>query len=176
MQVSIYRYDPGQDLEPRMQDFDVAIPEGRDLMVLDVLALIKDLNNQTGASFLLSSHQLAYLESICTHISILHNGRISLTETLQNLAGTASTQLRIVCDNADAAVALLQSDPAIRISSHEQNQLNVQTVGIDAAEINRRLVMAGISVSELQALRRGLHQVFQDIVNAPADSSLPEAS
>ena len=42
MQVSIYRYDPGQDLEPRMQDFDVAIPEGRDLMVLDVLALIKE--------------------------------------------------------------------------------------------------------------------------------------
>lgn len=142
----------------------------------DVLALIKDLNSQTGASFLLSSHQLAYLESICTHISILHNGRISLTETLQNLAGTASTQLRIVCDKADAAVALLQSDPAIRISSHEQNQLNVQTVGIDAAEINRRLVMAGISVSELQELRRGLHQVFQDIVNAPADSPLPEAS
>ena len=42
MQVSVYRYDPAQDHEPRMQDFDVAIPEGRDLMVLDVLALVKE--------------------------------------------------------------------------------------------------------------------------------------
>lgn len=42
MQVSIYRYDPAADHEPRMQDFEVAIPEGRDLMVLDVLALVKE--------------------------------------------------------------------------------------------------------------------------------------
>ena len=42
MQVSVYRYDPAQDHEPRMQDFDVTIPEGRDLMVLDVLALVKE--------------------------------------------------------------------------------------------------------------------------------------
>ncbi|MDH7942252.1 ABC transporter ATP-binding protein [Pseudohongiella sp. SYSU M77423] len=142
----------------------------------DVLNLIKDLNSRTGASFLLSSHQLAYLESICTHISILHNGRIALTETLQNLTDSTDTHLRIVCDSAGAAIELLQTDPAIQVSSHEQNLLNVQTVGIDAAEINRRLVMAGISVSELQPIRRGLHQVFQDIVNAPSDTSLQEAS
>ena len=42
MLVSIYRYNPETDLKPVMQDIEVEIPEGKDLMVLDVLELVKD--------------------------------------------------------------------------------------------------------------------------------------
>lgn len=42
MQVSVYRFDPDKDTEPYMQDFDIEIPGGRDLMVLDVLELLKE--------------------------------------------------------------------------------------------------------------------------------------
>ena len=42
LQVSVYRYNPDTDAAPRMQDVSVEIPEGRDLMVLDVLELLKD--------------------------------------------------------------------------------------------------------------------------------------
>lgn len=41
MQVSIYRYDPEKDEAPYMQDLDVEVPADRDLMVLDVLELMK---------------------------------------------------------------------------------------------------------------------------------------
>ncbi len=41
MQISIYRYDPDADENPRMETVDVDLPEGRDLMVLDVLELAK---------------------------------------------------------------------------------------------------------------------------------------
>ncbi|WP_067521708.1 succinate dehydrogenase iron-sulfur subunit [Endozoicomonas ascidiicola] len=42
MKVSVYRYNPETDKKPYMQDFDIEIPEGKDLMVLDVLNLIKE--------------------------------------------------------------------------------------------------------------------------------------
>ncbi len=42
MKVSVYRYNPETDKKPYMMDFDVAIPEGKDLMVLDVLNLLKE--------------------------------------------------------------------------------------------------------------------------------------
>ena len=42
MLVSIYRYNPETDSKPSMQEFEVALPEGKDLMVLDVLALVKE--------------------------------------------------------------------------------------------------------------------------------------
>ena len=42
MKVSVYRYNPETDLKPTMQDFTVEIPGGKDIMVLDVLHLVKE--------------------------------------------------------------------------------------------------------------------------------------
>ena len=41
LKVSIYRYNPDTDSEPYMQDFQVDT-QGRDLMVLDILNLVKE--------------------------------------------------------------------------------------------------------------------------------------
>ncbi len=42
MLVSVYRYNPETDTKPHMQDFEVDVPTGKDLMVLDVLNIIKE--------------------------------------------------------------------------------------------------------------------------------------
>lgn len=42
MLVSLYRYNPETDNAPYMQDVEIEIPEGKDLMVLDILALAKE--------------------------------------------------------------------------------------------------------------------------------------
>ncbi|MBU2707922.1 succinate dehydrogenase iron-sulfur subunit [Zooshikella marina] len=42
MLVSVYRYNPEKDKTPFMQDFDIQLPEGKDMMVLDVLGLLKE--------------------------------------------------------------------------------------------------------------------------------------
>ncbi|NVK75581.1 succinate dehydrogenase iron-sulfur subunit [Marinomonas sp. CT5] len=41
MLVSIYRYNPEKDDAPYMQDYQIELPAGKDLMVLDVLNLLK---------------------------------------------------------------------------------------------------------------------------------------
>jgi len=42
MLVSVYRYNPDVDKTPYMQDIQIDIPGGKDLMVLDLLLLLKD--------------------------------------------------------------------------------------------------------------------------------------
>lgn len=42
MQFSIYRYDPEKDQKPTMQDYELDIPAGRDMMLLDALLLLKE--------------------------------------------------------------------------------------------------------------------------------------
>ncbi len=42
MQVSVYRYNPDVDEVPSMRDMQLELPEGKDLMVLDVLTLLKE--------------------------------------------------------------------------------------------------------------------------------------
>lgn len=40
--VSVYRYNPETDSKPSMQDYQVELPDGKDMMVLDVLQLVKE--------------------------------------------------------------------------------------------------------------------------------------
>ncbi len=42
MKFSIYRYNPETDKKPYMQEFELEIPEGSDMMVLDALLALKD--------------------------------------------------------------------------------------------------------------------------------------
>ncbi len=42
MRFSIYRYNPETDTAPRMQDYELEIPQGSDMMVLDALQLINE--------------------------------------------------------------------------------------------------------------------------------------
>jgi succinate dehydrogenase / fumarate reductase iron-sulfur subunit len=42
LEFSVYRYNPDVDNAPRMQDYKLEVDEGRDMMVLDALLLLKE--------------------------------------------------------------------------------------------------------------------------------------
>ncbi len=42
MRFSIYRYNPDKDMSPTMQDMELEVPEGSDMMLLDALILLKE--------------------------------------------------------------------------------------------------------------------------------------
>ena len=67
MLVSIYRYNPETDKKPYMQDYDVVMPEGKDLMVLDVMHLVKEAD--TTVSFRRSCR-----EGVCGSDGVNMNG------------------------------------------------------------------------------------------------------
>lgn len=71
MQVSIYRYNPDTDEAPWMQDVDVEVPAGRDLMVLDVLELMKSKD----ASI---SYRRSCREGVCGSDGVNMNGKNGL--------------------------------------------------------------------------------------------------
>jgi len=71
MQVSVYRFDPAKDHEPYMQDFDVELPEGKDMMVLDVMELLKERDS----SF---SYRRSCREGVCGSDGVNMNGKNGL--------------------------------------------------------------------------------------------------
>jgi succinate dehydrogenase / fumarate reductase iron-sulfur subunit len=71
MLVSVYRYNPETDREPYMQDVEIALPEGKDLMVLDVLNLIKE-NDQS------LSYRRSCREGVCGSDGVNMNGKNGL--------------------------------------------------------------------------------------------------
>ena len=71
MQVSVYRYNPDTDEVPFMQDLTVDLPEGRDLMVLDVLELLKSDDPTI-------SYRRSCREGVCGSDGINMNGKNGL--------------------------------------------------------------------------------------------------
>ncbi len=71
MQVSIYRYNPELDEVPQMRDMSLDLPEGKDLMVLDVLEMLKAQDPTL-------TYRRSCLEGVCGSDGINMNGRNGL--------------------------------------------------------------------------------------------------
>jgi len=71
MQVSVYRFNHETDDRPYMKDYTVEIPEGRDLMVLDVMALIKEQDPSV-------TYRRSCREGVCGSDGVNMNGKNGL--------------------------------------------------------------------------------------------------
>ena len=71
MQVSVYRYNPDVDATPQMRDMAVELPQGRDLMVLDVLERLKEQDPSL-------SYRRSCREGVCGSDGINMNGKNGL--------------------------------------------------------------------------------------------------
>ena len=71
MEISVYRYNPDTDKAPYMQDFDLEIPGGRDLMVLDVLELLKEQDPSV-------TYRRSCREGVCGSDGVNMNGKNGL--------------------------------------------------------------------------------------------------
>ncbi|MDE0178097.1 MAG: succinate dehydrogenase iron-sulfur subunit [Gammaproteobacteria bacterium] len=71
MQISVYRFDPDKDESPRMEEMALDLPEGRDLMVLDVLELMKAQDPSI-------AYRRSCREGVCGSDGINMNGRNGL--------------------------------------------------------------------------------------------------
>ena len=71
MLVSVYRYNPEADSQPRMQDYQVELPPGKDMMVLDLLELVKDQDPSL-------TYRRSCREGVCGSDGMNINGRNGL--------------------------------------------------------------------------------------------------
>ena len=71
MQISLYRYDPDADAKPRMEQLELELPEGKDLMVLDVLELLKAHDPSI-------AYRRSCREGVCGSDGVNMNGRNGL--------------------------------------------------------------------------------------------------
>lgn len=71
MLVSIYRFNPEEDKKPYEQNYEIEIPGGKDLMVLDLLELLKEQD----ASI---SYRRSCREGVCGSDGINMNGKNGL--------------------------------------------------------------------------------------------------
>jgi ABC-type multidrug transport system ATPase subunit len=139
--------EPGNGLDPRG--------------IADLRELILGLN-QTGVTVFLSSHLLAEVEQLCTRVGVLDAGRLVLQDELAALSAPTG---RVVLDtpDADRACALLDG----QVEQRDGQRLLIRYA--DSAELNSRLVAAGLRVQAIRPHRRTLEEVVLSVTGTGSD-------
>tara|TARA_B110000008_G_scaffold107712_1_gene110763 strand:+ start:88 stop:1014 length:927 start_codon:yes stop_codon:yes gene_type:complete len=132
----------------------------------DVLALIRRLNKDKGTTFLLSSHQLPYLESICSHIAILHQGKILVSDNIDDLLANTNNSVLLKTETEATAIKFLEARNDITIiNKNSDGYLELSTKDVRSSDLTRQLVENQIAVSELVLKQASLGNLFRAITS-----------
>jgi ABC-type multidrug transport system ATPase subunit len=129
--------------------------------IAEVRELLLDLHRE-GTTVFLSSHLLAEVEQLCSRVGVLDRGRLVLQDELASL--TAPTGATVAHTPVpDQVKATLDG----RVTEIDGERVVVR--GADPAEVNARLVSAGVPVTGLALQRPTLEEVVLAAARATAD-------
>jgi lantibiotic transport system ATP-binding protein len=132
--------------------------------IIEVRELIKKLNKEQGVTVLVSSHILAEVEKMATHVGIIHKGKLVFQGELSELQHLKHKQsfLEVETTDNDTALQLLKDFAAERKNGH---LILPFTNKLQSASINRMLIEKGIDVYRIQPQQNDLEQLFMDITS-----------
>jgi ABC-2 type transport system ATP-binding protein len=121
--------------------------------------LIRRLPAERGTTVFLSSHLLAEVEQVATHVGILQKGRLVYQGALGALTAL-EPHLVLGIDRPEQARQILEAH-GWPVRGNGGSRLTVAANGLsDAAVINARLVGQGINVYHLQLEQPTLEDLF----------------
>jgi ABC-2 type transport system ATP-binding protein len=128
---------------------------------------------EDGGTIVLSSHLLDEVEKTCDHVAIVDRGRIVVQGSIAELRNGGEHGVVVDVDDVPRASILLAAHPAvIRVENGGDDSVRVALRDATAvADLNRRLVQAGISVNRLDPAQASLEQRFLEITTRLEDAA-----
>lgn len=112
-----------------------------------------------GAAVLVSSHQLAEVQQLATHIVVMNHGRLVTAGPLADLLGDAGAY-RVQVDDTERAVAVLGRMPGVATVTAQGAEVVVTAPEIQSRDLVHALVTAGIGVTSVHQVSRSLEEAF----------------
>jgi len=134
--------------------------------ILEMRELLKQLNREKGITIIISSHLLAEIEKIATHVGIINHGKLIFQGTMSELNNKQIESSSIIIDTNDNTRAM----DVINLfgsTAHIQNDkivlplLNRNAV----AEMNKALIQQQFDVYEISIVKNDLESIFFNLVN-----------
>jgi ABC-2 type transport system ATP-binding protein len=133
--------------------------------ILETRHLIRAFVDE-GRTVFLSSHLLDEVEKTCDQIAIVDRGRVILQGAVDEIAATGNPTVLLDVDDVAAARQLLSAEARVTKVEQEGAELRVTLAdGLGSAELNKRLVEAGIAVSRLEPARATLEEKFLEVTS-----------
>jgi ABC-type multidrug transport system ATPase subunit len=136
--------------------------------------MIRSFVELDGRTVFISSHLLDEVEKIADDIAIVHEGRLVLHGSVEELVAEGRQGLRLRVDDGDRAAAVAGGLPFVtRVDRRRAGELGIAVTTLDddsAIALTRALVEAGVGVAEVTRERESLEERFLEITGgATAD-------
>jgi ABC-2 type transport system ATP-binding protein len=134
---------------------------------------------ETGRTVVVSSHMLAEVEMTCTHVVVMHAGRVITSGLVADLVASEDTTILDLDESADvpALAAALGTRAGIREARVDTPTRIVVVADLPRAEVVAAAVDVGLPIAGVSS-RRHLEEVFLGVISqagsgtgGPADSS-----
>jgi ABC-type multidrug transport system ATPase subunit len=129
----------------------------------EVRELIRELARERGVTILLSSHLLYEVELIATQMAIIHEGRLRVEGSVQDLLKKGQSSVLVKTDRPEELLKYLETDGACRSAAIRSDGVHVELDLERIPELNRRLVGAGFDVNALVP-QRTLENYFLSLI------------
>jgi len=134
--------------------------------IIEVRELLKKLNQEEGITILISSHLLAEIEKLVTHVGIINKGQLLFQGMLDDLKNKQQLSVSTVFETSD-------HEKTIKIiTDHglspvlENGKVILPSVGRETiATLNRQLVANDVLVYEISIVKNDLESIFIDLIN-----------
>ncbi len=159
-----------------------ALLQPRDLLVLDeptngldpqgtreVRALVSELA-ATGVTVMLSTHLLAEVEQICTHVGVMHVGKLVAQAPLAELRAGTTPRVRVDTDRPAAAAATLRRLELAGVVV-ESTHVSAALAGNEPDRVVAALVYDGVPVRGFAVVAPDLEDVFVSLTGEGFDVS-----
>jgi ABC-2 type transport system ATP-binding protein len=137
--------------------------------IQEVRELVCELPGRLGVTVFLSSHILAEVEQVASHVGIIHHGRLVVQGALETLLGRGLLRVG-VRDSMGARDRLVDLGWPARAGENGTLLIEVMA-GDDAGAVNDILVRGGHRVSHLVYERASLEHVFFEATREPEERS-----
>ncbi len=130
--------------------------------------LIAELS-RLGKTVIISSHILAELEGICSHMAVIDDGVVKAQGSMDEIRAAATASRRVAArvpdDRIDEAISVLTSAHDVTDVVVERGSLGFLLAGDDAASARQLagLVSAGVPVFEWRVEAAGLEELFMHL-------------
>jgi ABC-2 type transport system ATP-binding protein len=131
----------------------------------DVRRVIAELHD-AGTTVLLSSHLLAEVEAVCTHVAVLQRGSLLVSGELSGLLDAGAGELVVTTDDPDAALDALRAASAGAYL--RDGGVVVPAGGPEPPDVVAALVHWGVGVWEVHRRRAHLEELFARLTEEDA--------
>jgi ABC-type multidrug transport system ATPase subunit len=120
----------------------------------------------TGTTVFVSSHLLAEVEQICTHVGVMRTGRLVFQGPLAQLRGQPRLLVRT---SEPARAAAVLTELGLAGVAQDGREVTAELGDMQPEVINERLVRAGVPVAGLETPRRSLEDEFVELTGEGFD-------